>query len=145
MSITTSDLSEVIESAWSGLCGDQPTSPAVTTGLPADSLSVGIEFHGNWSGKLTLSCEEVFAGQIAAMMFAISHNEVDAHQAQDALLEFANIVGGSLAPLLAEGVDLSIPTMRSSSDPELGSVVAETTWGIDNPTILARLIRGENQ
>lgn len=79
-----------------------------------------VDIKGAWSGRVIVACNAGFAQDIAAYMFRrpLGISDDDLH---DALIEFANILGGNIKTLISEclvigACTLSIPGRIDESE-----------------------------
>ena len=103
---------------WESVIGTAivPTNGSGAAGSGEPSLVGCIHVTGPEGGVVTLECPEALARDTAAAMFQLPVADVSAAEAQDALGELTNIMGGNLKAVLCEGHQLSLPTVVEGSD-----------------------------
>ncbi|HEY1755112.1 MAG TPA: chemotaxis protein CheX [Bryobacteraceae bacterium] len=80
------------------------------------SLTVAVQFVGEWNGAVLLRCTEQQAlGFTARLMPGVQPNRID-EDVRDSLGELANMVAGNLKSVLPHGVALSMPSVIDGSD-----------------------------
>lgn len=123
--ITEHDINQVITEVW---------APSLELDLYAVGEATGERQHtsvlvatGGWEGRIVVQATASFARAVAAKMFGMPRDEVPTMDADDAVGELTNVVGGNLKALLGEDeVDLGLPQNGVEWD-GTGSLVATTT------------------
>lgn len=67
----------------------------------AEEITGCVTIHGTWNGVVMVSCSTRLAIWLASRMFETLDTETTAADADDALGEIANIIGGNLKSLLS--------------------------------------------
>lgn len=80
---------------------------------PAGALvRAEIELHGDWNGRVRLSCDAGTAAQMAGLMLAIDEDEQIGHEdVHDAVGEVVNVVGGNFKGCLEGTTSLGLPVV----------------------------------
>jgi chemotaxis protein CheX len=88
-----------------------------STGSPAPgSLTVAVQFVGEWNGAVLLRCTEEQAFAFTTrLMPGVQPGRID-EDVRDSLGELANMVAGNLKSVLPHGVALSMPSVIDGSD-----------------------------
>ena len=119
MALSSVDIDQLICEVW---------APSVDLELYPVDHETGVRAHaavleasGAWEGRIVVRATESFARAVAANMFGMPRHEVEREDADDAIGELANVVGGNLKSLLADGeVDLAVPQLGTDSDEGTG-------------------------
>lgn len=85
----------------------------------SECLSACVQISGEWTGAVRIDCSEGAARRIAAAFFGLSADEVAREQMVDALGEVANMIAGSLKPLLPNPCHISLPSVVNGPNDEL--------------------------
>lgn len=114
MALSRDDINQLICEVW---------APSVDLELYPVDDETGVREHaavieasGAWDGRVVVRATGSFARAVAANMFGMPRHEVDQEDADDAIGELANVVGGNLKSLLDGGeVDLAVPQLGTDS------------------------------
>lgn len=112
-------IAQTVSSMWELLIGgtiaicDDPDGEVASD---ARALAGCIHVTGADGGVITIECPEILARACAAALFQVPVGALDLREAQDALAEMANIIGGNFKALLGAGHYLSLPTVVEGRD-----------------------------
>lgn len=118
MSATEDAMCQTVMAMWESLL-ETEISPVEFTADDAsrESALIGcIHVAGPEGGVVTLECPAALAREAASTMFQIPQATVGPDDAQDALGELTNIMGGNFKALLSDGHQLSLPTVVEGRD-----------------------------
>jgi chemotaxis protein CheX len=92
--------------------------PADSAPELGDGVQAQIELHGDWNGRIVLTCDREVASQITSAMLGTDADEVltdeDVH---DAVGEVLNVVGGSVKGALGGSMSLGLPGVSPWTTP----------------------------
>ena len=107
-------------------CRVRPTSRAVAV-QDAQPLAAGcVQLTGAWQGALVILCDAALARRAAAIMLGVAAEAVGADEAQDALGELANMIGGSLQGVLPQPCQVLFPVATEGVETGLGMARSRT-------------------
>jgi hypothetical protein len=101
--------------------------------LPAAEIGAEIRFHGSADGSVSLRASRAFGRNLAASLLGCGPEEIVDAQADEALRELANIVGGSVVSLLGGDdcrISLGLPATIAADGPD-GLAGARTDCVLD--------------
>lgn len=81
-------------------------------------LSACVQITGAWTGAVRLDCTQGFAEHTAAAFLGTDRSSVAREHVLDALGEAANMVAGSIKPLLPRPCHISLPSIVDGEDYE---------------------------
>src|SRR5262249_23489239 len=112
------DVDRLIETIWTVVLGCNVRQVSTPLNIAADEnlLTAMVGITGAWEGVVAIECPEGFARQAASAMFEIEPGLVTVEQAEDALCELTNIVGGNFKALLPLSSHLGLPTVVREPD-----------------------------
>lgn len=118
MSAIEDAMSQTVIAMWESLLESEihPTEAKADDASREFALVGCIHISGPDGGVVTLECPEALAREAASTMFQIQLVNVSTEDAQDALGELTNIMGGNFKALLNEGHLLSLPTVVEGRD-----------------------------
>lgn len=110
-------VSELSGAVWEQVVGvpllalaDEPPSQGPT-------LQGHVHIVGRWTGTLILQCSAGAAQRAAQAFFHLPPGEQSPQDAEDAVAELTNMIGGNLKSVMAEdGCVLSLPTVIAGGD-----------------------------
>jgi chemotaxis protein CheX len=120
MEFKEDNIGQIVTDIWSSMLGFSVRSrngPAEMNG--SRYLSASVQISGGWDGTVLVSCAEVLARKVAAVMFDSEESATSDDEMRDALGEVANMTAGNVKalvdgycrlslPMVAEGRELSI-------------------------------------
>jgi CheY-specific phosphatase CheX len=109
-------ISQTVTAMWSSLFETEIWQNDSPTRGDTHDLVGCIHVTGPEGGVVTLECSEALAREIAATMFALAPTLVGMADAEDALGELANVVGGNFKAFLEGAHQLSLPTVVEGRD-----------------------------
>ncbi len=112
MELSKEDVSSITQSVWTTVLGLKARDERVRGALPSGALGASVQIRGGWSGELVLMCSQRLARRAAGIVFDVPPDGASGDDVSDALGELANMIGGSVKALLAEGASLSVPIVR---------------------------------
>lgn len=124
MAVTRDDIHQVITEVWA------PSMELYDLAATDDATgerehTAVLDATGGWTGAILVEATGSFSRAVAAKMFGMPRTEVGPDEADDAIGELANVVGGNIKSLLGEDeVDLGLPRTGVQVD---GDVVATCT------------------
>ncbi|GAB5405110.1 MAG: hypothetical protein Aurels2KO_33410 [Aureliella sp.] len=87
-------------------------SEANASDLPKQDMVTGcVQISGEWTGAVLLKTTMSFATQAASNLLAMSLDEVEHEDRQDAMAELANMIGGNIKSILPGPSYLSLPSV----------------------------------
>ncbi len=120
MPLMEADLAEIVEGAATLMLGLELGERSRDTAPEHCAIGASVQFAGDWSGALVISCDSHLAHEAAAAMFGCDVDSIDPDELSDALGELANMIAGNVKPLLPAAAMLSLPTVVQGSDLRLG-------------------------
>lgn len=117
--IVPGELAQIVESVFGTMMGLE-AGAGVTPWFPSrDRMTGAVQLTGDWNGAVLLECDRGQACRFAGRFLCMdAPGEVD-DVVRDALGELANMIGGNLKSVLAQGsrkIRLSIPTVVDGGD-----------------------------
>jgi chemotaxis protein CheX len=92
-------------------------------GPPNSAIEGRIRIRGGWHGTIVLQTDEKLANRAASKMLCLASGSTATDKdAQDAIAELTNILGGNLKALLPGPSQLGLPVAGPSNDHGLGPV-----------------------
>jgi chemotaxis protein CheX len=114
------DLAEIVEGAATMMLGLDLGARSSDEKSERCAIGASVQFAGDWSGALVISCDSTLAHEAAAAMFGCDVDNIDPDELSDALGELANMIAGNVKPLLPAATMLSLPTVVQGSDLRVG-------------------------
>jgi chemotaxis protein CheX len=147
MTVALEAVQQLVESVWAQVLGMNVDLAGEAQAGGRDGWLLGrIEIRGAWQGVVLLACPATLTRRAAGVMFDTPPQEISDEQAQDALAELTNILGGNLKALLPGPSALGLPVVEepaSAEAPPHGSTVFQAAFRCqDEPLVLAVLGRG---
>ncbi len=108
---------ELSGAVWEQVVG-LPLEPTESVPAPGEQTVEGhVHIVGAWTGTLVLQCSASAAKRAAEAFFQTPAAEQTPQDAEDAVGELTNMIGGNLKSLVAEqGCALSLPTVIAGRD-----------------------------
>jgi CheY-specific phosphatase CheX len=118
MSAIEDAMSQTVTTIWESIIGTEirPADVPPTDDAREPAFVGCIHVTGPEGGVVTLECSAALAAETASAMFQIPQAQVGVSEAQDALGELTNIMGGNFKAMLSDGHHLSLPTVVEGSD-----------------------------
>lgn len=142
MSVSADDLERVVRTIWStqlGLGLEDGDSEALELGLAnRETVTVGVRFHGDFTGALVQRCSEKLSVVAAAAAFTAINGDLAPTDARDVLTELAHVTAGNLKSILPGQTELSFPT-TIDPDAYMGDLVAEAGFELQGEPLIVRL------
>jgi CheY-specific phosphatase CheX len=82
----------------------------------AGRLTAAVHLSGDWNGALLFECSRWQACQFAGHFLSTDPPEIVDDDVRDVLGELANMIGGNMKFAVAEGLNLSLPSVMDGSD-----------------------------
>lgn len=118
MQLNDNDILQIVSTiCQSVLEASEATPVALPTETPK-TIAACVQITGGWQGAIVLACPETFAVKAAAKMFDLAPDACSITDAQDAIAELTNMIGGNLKGLLPldEPCQLSLPAVVAGGD-----------------------------
>jgi chemotaxis protein CheX len=116
VTILRSELAQIVESVFATML----RLDAVECGAPVlaggDRLTASVYLSGKWNGAVLLECDRRQACLIAGRFLSTDPPDMVNDLVRDVLGELANMIGGNLKSVLAQGIELSMPTVVDGRD-----------------------------
>jgi chemotaxis protein CheX len=119
-----------IDQVWGSMLytSAEPWPDGLDTGFSA-GVQAQIALHGDWNGRLVLTCDRDVAAQIAsAMLGTPAEEELPAVDVCDAVGEVLNVVGGSVKGALRGTTALGLPGVHECSAPPRAEDCFIVSW-----------------
>jgi len=114
--IRPGELAQIVKSVFETMMGLDTVQTEAQWTPSRDRLTSAVHLAGEWNGAVVLECTASqacrFAGRFLSMHPPCAVND----EVRDVLGELANMIGGNLKCLLAQGIRLSMPTVMDGSD-----------------------------
>jgi len=123
---------------------------AAAAPAPAAAIEGRVRIRGGWHGTIVLQTDEKLATRAASKMLCLAAgNAATDKDAQDAIAELTNILGGNLKALLPGPSQLGLPVAGPSNahglGPVRGHMLAEIAFHCDAMPMRVRLFEDEAQ
>lgn len=109
MSVTTDDLSQIVEEVLTAFLPD--LSPANPEDAEPTTVAAIVHISGTWTGSVVVSCSDDVATGTAASMLEADPAGLTGEDISDALGEVANMIGGGVKAMMPEPSMLSLPVV----------------------------------
>jgi len=96
-------------------CRVRPTSQVVEVQDGRPLVAGCVQLAGAWEGALIVLCDAALARRAAAIMLGVEEAVVGTDEAQDALGELANMIGGSLQGVLPRPCRVMFPVAMAGT------------------------------
>jgi len=141
MHFDDTDIHAITESVWSAILGlgIQPCPPPEAVG---DGLTGSVDVTGAWHGTMVVRCPISLARHAGAIMFGLEPGTATLEQAQDAMCEITNMIGGNLKALLPEPCQLLFPQIARDPQPTAdaaGQLIAEVAFECESDVFLVAI------
>jgi chemotaxis protein CheX len=117
--VSPGDLAQIVVSVFTTMLGLEADA-AVTPWFPShDRLAGSVQLTGDWNGAILLECDRAQACRFAGRFLTMDPPPAVDDLVRDALGELANMIGGNLKSVLAQGsrsIRLSIPKVLDGGD-----------------------------
>jgi chemotaxis protein CheX len=115
---------------------------------PTSAIEGRVRIRGGWHGTIVIQSDEKLANRAASKMLCLaSGTKATDKDAQDAIAELTNILGGNLKALLPGPSQLGIPVAGPANDHGLGPVrghmLSELAFHCDALPLRVRLFEDE--
>jgi hypothetical protein len=117
--IASTDLEEAAYHIFSGFPAEYANPPATID----DTIRARIEITGDTTASLSVEAETHAASALAIAFFGINGDELVEEDLNDAVKECANVIAGTLKPLLRGVTTLGIPEQNGEQITETTAVV----------------------
>lgn len=113
--IAPEELAEIVASAFESMLGLEMRSCGRAWLAGGDRVMAVLPLGGNWRGTVLLECDAGLACQLAGRFLSIPPAVAIDDLVRDVLGELVNMIGGNLKCVLAQGVQLSPPSVLQGS------------------------------
>ncbi len=96
-------------------CRVRPTSQTVEVAEARPLVAGCVQVAGAWEGALVVLCDAALARRAAAILLGVEEAAVSADEAQDAIGELANMIGGSLQGVLPRPCRVLFPVVTEGT------------------------------
>ena len=125
--ITPSELVQIVQSVFEAMLG-LVVGESETPWYPGgERLTAVVHLSGEWNGAVLLECDRSQACHFAGRYLSMESPEAMDDVVRDVLGELANMIGGNLKSVLAQGIRLSMPSIVNGSDYNLRVCGSEVT------------------
>lgn len=112
-------VAQIVESVFITMM-DLEVYPDETPWTPSNNhLTSCVRVSGEWNGALLLECNHWQARQFAGRFLSMNPPDSVTEEVEDVLGELANMIGGNIKCVMANGLELSMPMVIDGSDPWL--------------------------
>lgn len=118
MIFNEAEICNLVEMIWYSILGVSVQRDPQLDGDPEEArfLTGAVELAGAWAGTITLDCPYTLARYFSACMFAKDPATASPEDVHDGLGELANMVAGSLKPLVPGPTFLGLPTVTDGGE-----------------------------
>jgi len=116
LEILPSELEQIVQSVFQTMLGLEVNECGRLWRPSEDQLTSAVHLSGEWNGVVLLECERVQACCFASRFLSIDPPQKVDDVVRDVLGELANMIGGNLKCVLAQGIRLSMPSVVDGSD-----------------------------
>jgi len=116
--ISSAELTAIVDEIFGAMAGMQlaPLADVVAFGAGGEYVASAVQIVGDWQGAVRLDIEVGLARRACANLTGVEAAELSPQDVRDAAGELANMVGGSVKALCAQGSRLSLPMVVMGSD-----------------------------
>lgn len=137
-----------VEMIWSTVLRMEVTSERSETTPPQSAIEGRVRIRGGWHGTIVLQTDEKLANRAASKMLCLATGaSASDKDANDAIAELTNILGGNLKALLPGPSQLGLPVAGPSNDHGLGPIkgrmLAELAFHCDTMPLRVKLFEDE--
>src|SRR5579862_6934401 len=113
--ILPGELAQIVESVFETMVGLEVNEAAAPWFPGRDRLTASVHMAGEWNGAVLIECNRGQACRFAGRYLSIDTLDSVDDVVCDVLGELANMVGGNLKCVLAQGLMLSMPAVVDGS------------------------------
>jgi chemotaxis protein CheX len=139
-----------VEMIWSTVLRMDVKPEIPSAAPPAQAIEGRIRIRGGWHGTIVLQTDEKLANRAASKMLCLASGAAATDKdAQDAIAELTNILGGNLKALLPGPSQLGLPVAGPSNDhglgPVRGHILSELSFHCEALPLRVKLFEDEAQ
>jgi len=111
--ISSADLAAIVDEIFGAMAGMQltPFEKAMVSDSRGEYVVSAVQIVGEWQGAVRLDIDMELARRACANLTGVAATDLSQQDVRDAAGELANMVGGSVKALCAQGSRLSLPTV----------------------------------
>jgi chemotaxis protein CheX len=130
--ISDDDLIQIAEDICLSLFAEGDGSALAASAAPDGvAMTAAIDIHGDWNGRVSVTCDRATALGLASVMFAAPGPELSRNDVVDALGEFANMAGGAVKGMFDGEKTLGLPSVAEGDDLAPGVPPTAELTGVD--------------
>jgi chemotaxis protein CheX len=109
--VVPEELAQIVESVFAAMMGLEVIASGTPWFTSEDRLTSFVHLTGDWNGAVLLECDRIQACRFAGHFLSMDTPGTVDDDVRDVLGELANMIGGNLKCILAEGIGLSMPSV----------------------------------
>ena len=114
--IRPGELAQIVKSVFETMLGLDTVQTEAQWTPSRDRVTSAVHLAGEWNGAIVLECTASQACQFAGRFLSMHPPCAVNDDVRDVLGELANMIGGNLKCLLAQGIRLSMPIVMDGAD-----------------------------
>jgi len=123
--VVPSELAQIVDSVFQTMLNLEVEGGRTPWFPDGDRLTAAVHLAGDWNGAVLVECDRGQARRFAGRYLSLDPPDTVNDVVRDVLGELANMVGGNLKCVLAQGIQLSMPSVVDGSDYSLRVCRAE--------------------
>jgi chemotaxis protein CheX len=109
--VVPKELAQIVESIFAAMMNLEISECGTPWFAGGDRLTSAVHLAGDWNGAVLFECDRSLACRFAGHFLSIDTPGTVDDDVRDVLGELANMVGGNLKCILADGIQLSMPSV----------------------------------